>query len=206
MTHFRVRAINCLQHRTQHHCLNHIGFGTLSRLRDPEGNAIGTFGISKDITQEKQLARELVQSQKFAAIGQAVTGIQHAIKNMLNSLKGGAYLVRIGMAKENRERIQKILGVNITGPSDLFGAIFSMKEDLKTAQQSAAQEVPGQGPIALRKDQVVITLPEWCGESFKDFAQGMGIPLEEFANQQFEEYLRGLYIEQPKDQKAEQTA
>ncbi|MEE8591543.1 MAG: hypothetical protein V3T35_09500 [Spirochaetia bacterium] len=108
--------------------------------------------------------------------------------------------------QENRERIQKILGVNITGPSDLFGAIFSMKEDLKTAQQSAAQEVPGQGPLALRKDQVVITLPEWCGESFKDFAQGMGIPLEEFANQQFEEYLRGLYIEQPKDQKAEQTA
>lgn len=107
--------------------------------------------------------------------------------------------------QENRERIQKILGVNITGPSDLFGAIFSMKEELKTAQQSAAQEVPGQGPLALRKDQVVITLPEWCGESFRDFAQGMGIPLEEFANQQFEEYLRGLYIEQPKDKPTEQT-
>ncbi|MHC5006535.1 MAG: sensor histidine kinase, partial [Planctomycetota bacterium] len=51
--------------------------------------------------------RELVQSKKFAAIGQAVTGIHHAIKNMLNSLKGGAYLVRLGMDKDERTRIEE---------------------------------------------------------------------------------------------------
>jgi two-component system sensor histidine kinase AtoS len=78
---------------------------TLSRLRDREGNAIGTFGISKDITQEKELLRELVQSKKFAAIGEAVTGIHHAIKNMLNTLKGGAYLVRLGLDKDRRQQI-----------------------------------------------------------------------------------------------------
>jgi len=80
---------------------------TLSRLRDRQGNPIGTMGISKDVTQEKNLQRELVHSQKFAAIGQAVTGIQHAIKNMLNALKGGAYLIRNGMAKDNRQRVEE---------------------------------------------------------------------------------------------------
>lgn len=80
---------------------------TLSYLRDPDGNPIGTFGISKDITQEKELLRKLVQSKKFAGIGQAVTGIQHAIKNMLNGLKGGAYLVRHGMTKDNREQVEE---------------------------------------------------------------------------------------------------
>lgn len=80
---------------------------TMSRLRDREGNPIGTIGISKDITREKRLARDLVQSQRFAAIGQAVTGIQHAIKNMLNALKGGAYMVRTGMAKDDREQIKE---------------------------------------------------------------------------------------------------
>ncbi|MFH1921552.1 MAG: PAS domain S-box protein [Planctomycetota bacterium] len=80
---------------------------TLSRLRDRQGEPIGTMGISKDVTQEKNLQRELVHSQKFAAIGQAVTGIQHAIKNMLNALKGGAYLVRNGMAKDNRQRVEE---------------------------------------------------------------------------------------------------
>jgi PAS domain S-box-containing protein len=80
---------------------------TLSRLRDRDGNAVGTIGISKDITQEKQLLRELVQSKKFAAIGQAVTGIHHAIKNTLNSLKGGSYLVRLGLTKDQRQQIEE---------------------------------------------------------------------------------------------------
>ena len=84
---------------------------TLSRLFDAEGNPIGTIGISKDITREKKLQRELIQSQKFAAIGEAVTGIQHAIKNMLDALNGGAYLVRVGMGKDNRERIEEGLAM-----------------------------------------------------------------------------------------------
>jgi len=80
---------------------------TLSPLRDHEGNPIGTIGISKDVTQEKKLQRELIQSQKLAAIGQAVTGIQHAIKNMLNALTGGAYLVRNGMSKDDQQQIKE---------------------------------------------------------------------------------------------------
>ena len=84
---------------------------TLSYLRDSQGKPIGTIGISKDITQEKRLQRALEQSQKFAAIGQAVTGIQHAIKNMLNALTGGAYLVRLGAAKDQPDRIQEGLAM-----------------------------------------------------------------------------------------------
>ena len=84
---------------------------TLSRLRDREGTPIGTIGISKDITKEKELQGLVVQSQAAAAIGQAVTAIQHAIKNMLNTLSGGSYLVRLGMAKDNQERIEEGLAM-----------------------------------------------------------------------------------------------
>ena len=80
---------------------------TLSRLRDAEGRPIGTIGISKNITEQKRLQRELIQSQKFAAIGQATTGIQHAIKNMLNALTGGAYLIRVGIDKDNRQQVSE---------------------------------------------------------------------------------------------------
>ena len=84
---------------------------TLSRLRDREGTAIGTIGISKDVTKEKELQGLVVQSQAAAAIGQAVTAIQHAIKNMLNTLSGGSYLVRLGVAKNNQERIEEGLAM-----------------------------------------------------------------------------------------------
>lgn len=80
---------------------------TLSLLRDKDGTVIGSFKIGKDVTREKKLQGELIQSQKFAAIGQAVTAIQHAVKNMLNTLKGGAYLARDGVAHSKPEQIEE---------------------------------------------------------------------------------------------------
>lgn len=80
---------------------------TLSRLRDPKGKPIGTMGISKDITEEKRLQKKLVQSEKFAAIGHTITGIQHTIRNMLNALNGGAYLLKLGITKNNRARLEQ---------------------------------------------------------------------------------------------------
>ena len=79
---------------------------TLSRLRDPDGQAVGTFGISKDVTQERNLQRQLILSERFAAVGQALIGIQHAMKNMLNRMMGGAYMVRTGLGKDDREMLQ----------------------------------------------------------------------------------------------------
>lgn len=78
---------------------------TLSRLRGPDGEPIGTFGISKDVTTEKHLQRQLIQSEKLAAIGQSFTAIQHAMKNMLNALTGGSYMVKTGIKKKDWEML-----------------------------------------------------------------------------------------------------
>ncbi len=75
---------------------------TLSQLKNPTGAIVGTIGISKDITEENRLQKELIQSQRLAAIGQVFTGIQHSLKNMLNACKGGAYMVKTGLKKDDR--------------------------------------------------------------------------------------------------------
>ncbi len=80
---------------------------TLSRLRARDGTSIGTFGISKDVTNEVQLQREVLRSARLAALGQALTGIQHSMKNLLNVLKGGSYMVRTGLAKDNRQMLSE---------------------------------------------------------------------------------------------------
>ncbi len=74
---------------------------TLSRLRAADGTPIGTMGISKDITEELQLQVQLLRSKRMAALGQALTGIQHSIKNILNVMKGGSYMVKLGLGKED---------------------------------------------------------------------------------------------------------
>ena len=78
---------------------------TVSRLRNPDGDIIGRIGIGKDITEEKRLQKKLRQAQRFADIGQVFTSIQHSLKNMLNACKGGAYMVKTGLAKDNRKML-----------------------------------------------------------------------------------------------------
>jgi len=80
---------------------------TLSRLRRRDGTQVGTYGISKDITREKRLQRQLLQSERMALLGQALTGIQHSVKNLLNVLKGGSYMVKTGLAKDDRELLNE---------------------------------------------------------------------------------------------------
>ena len=75
---------------------------TISRLMDRSGNVISTIGISKDITEEKRLQSQLIQSQNYVAIGQVFTGLQHSMKNMLNACKGGSYMVKLGLSKDDK--------------------------------------------------------------------------------------------------------
>lgn len=75
---------------------------SLSLLRDNTGQIIGTVGISKDITEENRLRRQLIENERLAAMGQTVAELAHCIKNILNGLKGGTYLVNVGLKrKEN---------------------------------------------------------------------------------------------------------
>ncbi len=84
---------------------------TLSRLRNYTGEIIGTIGISKDITEEKRLQEKLIQSERFIAIGQVFTGIQHSMKNMLNACTGGAYMVKTGLANDDRKMLEEGWGI-----------------------------------------------------------------------------------------------
>ncbi|MHC5045727.1 MAG: sensor histidine kinase [Planctomycetota bacterium] len=72
---------------------------SIARLREPMGFTIGTFAIGKDVTNERKLQRQLIQSERYIAIGQSFAALQHSMKNMLNALPGGSYMVRKGIEK-----------------------------------------------------------------------------------------------------------
>ena len=72
---------------------------SLSLLRDNTGQVIGTVGISKDITEENRLRGQLIENERLAAIGQTVAELAHCIKNILNGLKGGSYLINVGLKR-----------------------------------------------------------------------------------------------------------
>ena len=51
--------------------------------------------------------RELVQAERFAAVGQTVAGLAHAIKNITAGLTGGMYVLEKGLELENRQYLSQ---------------------------------------------------------------------------------------------------
>ncbi|MHC4129752.1 MAG: sensor histidine kinase [Planctomycetota bacterium] len=72
---------------------------SIARLRGHMGFTIGTFAIGKDVTNERALQRQLIHSERYVAIGQSFAALQHSMKNMLNALPGGSYMVKKGIEK-----------------------------------------------------------------------------------------------------------
>ncbi|HUV51272.1 MAG TPA: response regulator [Anaerolineae bacterium] len=60
---------------------------------------IGSVGFFQDLREIKQLQKELIQSERLVAVGQTVAGLAHGIKNILNGLKGGVYIVNTALKK-----------------------------------------------------------------------------------------------------------
>jgi signal transduction histidine kinase len=58
-----------------------------------------------------ELQRERLQQERLAAIGQTVAGLSHCMKNTLNGLKGGKFVIERALTTNNPDKFQKGLTV-----------------------------------------------------------------------------------------------
>jgi PAS domain S-box-containing protein len=79
-------------------------------LRDSEGQVIGVIGVALDITDRRQLADQLRQSQKMQAVGQLAGGVAHDFNNLLMVVKGHAELLlnRVPSSSPLRHSIEQV--------------------------------------------------------------------------------------------------
>jgi len=78
---------------------------SLSQLKDSRGRVLGTVGISRDVTEENRLRRQLMEQERLAAVGETVAGITHCMKNVLNGLKGGSYMLNVGLKRDDGQLV-----------------------------------------------------------------------------------------------------
>ena len=75
-----------------------------SPLFDAEGKASGVIMSVRDITVERKLEQQIIQSERLAAMGQMIGGFAHELNNPLTSIMGVAELLQEGEQEETRRK------------------------------------------------------------------------------------------------------
>jgi PAS domain S-box-containing protein len=65
---------------------------TISPIVDPQGRLTHFIGIQRDVTEHKQLERQLLQAQKMQSVGTLAGGVAHEFNNLLAGINGYASL------------------------------------------------------------------------------------------------------------------
>ncbi len=63
-------------------------------IRDLDNRAIGILGVTRDITEQRQLRQQLLQAQKMESIGTLAGGIAHDFNNILGGILGYASFMK----------------------------------------------------------------------------------------------------------------
>ena len=84
-------------------------------LCDEQGVIIGTFGITKDVTESKkteraleQARKELLDASRMAGMAEVATGVLHNVGNVLNSLNISTTILSTGLREQKTDSLAKI--------------------------------------------------------------------------------------------------
>jgi PAS domain S-box-containing protein len=135
---------------------------------DLSGQIFAVMEISTNITEVKRLQREL------ATIGEAVAVTAHAIKNILNGLKGGAYVVQSGLRR--KDPALALQGWEMV--SDGVDMVSQLVKDILLISKERIPECQETNPNELA--QQVWTLFE---KRTRDLGIGFKLDLDKGANQ-----------------------
>jgi two-component system NtrC family sensor kinase len=113
--------------------------GTASPLLDAEGKPAGVIISVRDVTTEKKLEQQVIQSERLAAMGQMIGGFAHELNNPLTSILGMTELLQ---DTETSEGSRKHLGT-------LHHEARRAAEIVQNLQYFARPPAPGRSPVNL---------------------------------------------------------
>ncbi len=79
-----------------------------------------------DVTEKTRLQNELLKKEKLAAIGQTIASITHCMKNIFTVLKGGNYLLKESIEKDDKIKQKKSYEVLSRAINNLYLLLMNM--------------------------------------------------------------------------------
>ena len=146
------------------------------------GKTVGSVGFYQDLRSFKILEREKQASDRLAVVGQTVAGLAHGIKNILQGLEGGVFVVQTGIEDNDRPLLEggwKMVQNNISRISGLVQDLLSYSKERPPEYQETdpnvlAEEVCALFDIRAHEKSVVIE---------RQFDPGVGKVLKVFLDQ-----------------------
>jgi len=98
---------------------------------------IGSVGIVRDITKEKNLEKELREKENLALVGQVVSSIAHSLANPLNLISGNTEYLLMNKKKgdKNFEELKMIME-ETNSISELIRSIMDFSRPLKLKKEN----------------------------------------------------------------------
>ena len=87
-----------------------------------------------------RLHTRLLRNERLAAVGQTLAGLTHCIKNILQGIKGGAYILDLGLQQGNIERVRQgwdMVGRNNGFMEELVYDLLTYSKDREPAYAQA---------------------------------------------------------------------
>jgi two-component system NtrC family sensor kinase len=84
---------------------------SVSPWYDKNNRLAGSIHVAKDISNEKQLQQQLIQSEKLSAIGELISGIAHELNNPLTGVMGYSQLLQLRKDLDDRAK-DSLLKIN----------------------------------------------------------------------------------------------
>jgi signal transduction histidine kinase len=115
--------------------------GMASPLLDAEGRPAGVIISVRDMTTEKKLEQQIIQSERLAAMGQMIGGFAHELNNPLTSILGMAELLQEGDVSEGARKQLLILHKEARRAAEI----------VQNLQYFARPPAPGKSPVNLNE-------------------------------------------------------
>jgi PAS domain S-box-containing protein len=115
--------------------------GMASPLLDAEGKPAGVIISVRDVTTEKKLEQQIIQSERLAAMGQMIGGFAHELNNPLTSILGMAELLQEGGISEGARKQLAVLHQQARRAAEI----------VQNLQYFARPPAPGRSPVNLNE-------------------------------------------------------
>jgi PAS domain S-box-containing protein len=119
----------------------HTMLSTASPMLNAEGKPAGVIISVRDVTMEKKLEQQIIQTERLAAMGQMIGGFAHELNNPLTSILGMAELLQEGDVSEGARKQLTILHQQARRAAEI----------VQNLQYFARPPAPGRSPVNLNE-------------------------------------------------------